>query len=93
MESSEAAILKRISFKAQFYISLAIAASAFILGHILQNGIVLNIGYAFCGLLFVGNPVWPKMWDWRDHDTLKRAMRIAGVVVIIVFGFLISYGV
>lgn len=55
-------------------------------------GIFHNIVWILVGLLFAVNPVWPKSWDWRNHDELKKGIRIGSVLVIIVFGFLIRYG-
>lgn len=85
--------MKPLSFKTQGLISLAIFACAFLLGQIFRMGVFHNIGYILVGSLFVINPVWPKMWDWRGHDPLKKGIRIGSVIVIIVFGFLVRYGV
>ncbi len=85
--------MKHLSFKTQTYISLAIIISAFALGQFFKMGILHNIGWIIVGLLFLINPVWPKAADWRNHDELKKGIRIGSVLVIIVFGFLIRYGV
>lgn len=85
--------MKQLSFKMQGYISLAIVACAFLCGQIFKIGVFHNIGWILVGLLFVINPVWPKAVDWRNHDELKKGIRIGGVLVIIVYGFLIRYGV
>ena len=78
--------MKRLSFKTQIYISFAIIICAFALGQFFKIGILHNIGWIL-------NPVWPKAVDWRNHDELKKGIRIGSVLVIIVFGFLIRYGV
>lgn len=85
--------MKRLSFKTQIYISFAIIICAFALGQFFKIGILHNIGWIFIGLLFLINPVWPKAVDWRNHDELKKGIRIGSVLVIILFGFLIRYGV
>lgn len=85
--------MKQLSFKMQGYISLAIVACAFLCGQIFKIGVFHNIGWILVGLLFVINPVWPKAVDWRNHDELKKGIRIGGVLVIIVYGFLFRYGV
>lgn len=85
--------MKQLSFKTQVYISLAIVACAFLCGQIFKTGVFHNIGWILVGLLFVINPVWPKAVDWRNHDELSKGIRIGGVLVIIVYGFLIRYGV
>ncbi len=85
--------MKRLSFKSQCYVSLAILACVFVFGEFFKIGILHNIGWIIIGLLFLVNPVWPKSADWRSHDELKKGIRIGSVLVIIVFGFLIHYGV
>ena len=85
--------MKRLSFKAQIRISFVIVVCAFVLGQIVKMGIFHNIGWILVGLLFAINPVWPEAVDWRNHDELRKGIRIGGVLVIIVFGFLIRYGV
>lgn len=85
--------MKQLSFKTQGYLSLAIVACAFSCGQIFKTGVFHNIGWILVGLLFVINPVWPKAVDWQNHDELSKGIRIGGVLVIIVYGFLIRYGV
>ena len=36
------------------------------------------------GLFFVINPVWPKMWDWKDHKYLRLGSRIGGILAIVI---------
>ena len=83
--------MKKLSFRAQSYISLAIIACAFLFERFFKFGVFHNIGWIIVGLLFVINPVWPKAMDWRNHDDLKKGIRIGSVLVIILFGFLIRY--
>ena len=85
--------MRKLSFKAQIRISFVIVVCAFVLGQIVKMGIFHNIGWILVGLLFVINPVWPEAVDWRNHDELRKGIRIGGVLVIIVFGCLIRYGV
>lgn len=85
--------MTRMSFKTQSYISLAIVACAFLLAQFFKIGIFHNIGWILSGLLFVINPVWPKSADWQNHDDLRKGIRIGGAAVIVVFGFLIRYGI
>lgn len=85
--------MKRPSFKAQMSISAAVLICVFVLGQLFKTGIVHNIGWMIIGLLFLINPVWPKSADWRNHDELKKGIRIGSVLVIVVYGFLIRYGV
>ena len=85
--------MKKLSFKAQIRISFVIIVCAFVLGQIVKMGIFHNIGWILVGSLFAVNPVWPEAVDLRDHNDLKKGIRIGCVLVIIVFGFLIRYGV
>ena len=86
-------ILKKLPFRIQIRVSLAIIVCAFVLGQIVKMGVFHNIGWILVGLLFAINPVWPEAVDWRDHGELRKGIRIGGVLVVIVFGFLIRYGV
>jgi len=83
--------LKHLSFKTQGYISLAILLCLFSLEQIFKIGVFHNIAWVLVGLLFVINPVWPKAMDWRNHDELRKGIRIGGVLIIVVFGFLVRY--
>ena len=85
--------MKQLSFKIQCYISLVIIMCAFLFGQLFKMGILHNICWILVGLLFVINPVWPQVWDWRDHKELKKGVRIGGILVIVIFGFLVRYGV
>ena len=85
--------MKQVSFKVQVYISLAVLVCVFVIGQFFKTGLVQNIGWIVIGLLFLINPVWPKSADWRNHDELKKGIRIGSVLVIIVFGFWVRYGV
>lgn len=85
--------MKQLSFKTQIYISLAIVVCFFALGQLFHLGILHNIMWIIIGLLFLINPVWPKAVDWRNHDELRKGIRIGSILVIIIFGFLIRYGV
>ncbi len=85
--------MKQIRFKTQGYISLAILVCAFFLEQVFKMGVFHNAAWIMIGLFFVINPVWPKMWDWQDHDKLKKGIRIGSVLVIIIFGFMTRYGV
>lgn len=92
-EFTKEAFMKQLSFKTQIYISLAIVVCFFALGQLFHLGILHNIMWIIIGLLFLINPVWPKAVDWRNHDELRKGIRIGSILVIIIFGFLIRYGV
>lgn len=92
-ECWEVAVLKQLSSQTQCYIALGILACTFLLVQLFKMGILHNICWILIGLLFAVHPVWPQAWDWRDHKELKKGIRIGGILVIVIFGFLIRYGV
>jgi len=85
--------LKSLSFRAQGYISLGLLMVFFLFAQVFRMGVFHNAGWILAGLLFVINPVWPNAWDWREHDKLKKGIRIVSVLVIVIFGCLMRYGV
>ncbi len=85
--------MKRLSFKTQMYISLAVIVCFSALAQFFKMGIFHNIAWIIIGLLFCINPVWPRAVDWKNHAELKKGVRIGSVLVIVVFGFLVRYGV
>jgi hypothetical protein len=85
--------MKRITFKPQLCLSLGVLVFSFLLARLFKIGVLYNIGYIIVGLLFALNPVWPQMWDWRDHEVLKKGIRIGGLLIIVIFGLFTAYGV
>ena len=85
--------MKKISFRVQCYICVGILLICSILTYTLEKPIFNNIAWILVGLVFVINPVWPKVMDWQDHAKLKRSIRISGVLVILIFGLLVRYGI
>ena len=64
----------------QGYISLAIVVCAFLSAQFFKIGVLHNIAWVLVGLLFAINPVWPKMWDWANHDDLRKGIRIGSTI-------------
>ena len=56
----------------------------FVIAHVTKCGIFTNLGWMIAGLFFVINPVWPKMWDRKDHRYLKLGSRIGGILAIVI---------
>ena len=75
--------MKQLTFRTQMTISLGILVVCFILSTVTKYGIITNIGWALYGLGFLLHPVWPKSADHADPVKMRRAMRIAGTVVLI----------
>ncbi len=85
--------MKPLSFRVQGHMALAVLACAFLFGHFFKAGVFCNIGWILAGLLFVLNPIWPEGWDWKEHDKLEKGIRIGSILVIVLFGFFMRYGV
>ena len=75
--------MKQLTFRTQMYISLGILVVSFILSTATRCGIFTNIGWGLYGLGFLIHPVWPKSADHADPAKMRRAMRIAGAVVLV----------
>ena len=82
---------KRLSFRTQAVIGLAVLALCAVLSALRHSGIYQNLGWILCGLMFLINPVWPEMWDKFDHGKLRTGARLAGVLMA-VLGVLVRFG-
>ena len=76
--------MKKLAYHVQIKISVGILLLCFVLAHITKQGVFTNVGWVISGLFFVINPVWPKMWDWKDHKYLKLGSRIGGILAIVI---------
>jgi len=84
--------MKRLTFHVQIRLTIGLYFLCFILAHVFKQGWLTNVGWIIYGLFFIINPVWPQSWDWRDHNVLRRSIRIAGVLAIII-GLITRFGV
>lgn len=84
--------MKKLSFSAQIKICIGIQVFCFILATITKYGVFSNVAFVIFGLFFTINPVWPKMWDYADHDKLRLGSRIGGILIVIL-GVLTRFGV
>ena len=84
--------MKKLTFKTQFRICMAILIFSFFLATITKCGIFSNIAWIIYGLFFVVNPVWPEIWDYADHKNLVFGCRMGGILVIIL-GLITRFGV
>lgn len=73
--------IKKLTFKNQLYLGLAIVLIGFILTTITKNGIFSNIGWSIYGILFIVNPVEPK--KYKGYSNLKKWIRISGIMILI----------
>lgn len=76
--------MKKPDFNLQIHLSLGLLILCFILANITKIAWIHNLGWVIYGLFFIINPVWPKSWDWKDHDKLRLGCRIAGALCILV---------
>ncbi|MCD8012419.1 MAG: oxidoreductase membrane subunit [Lachnospiraceae bacterium] len=82
--------MKRITFKIQLCISVALILIGNLLSVLLKNGILCNVAWILIGLLYILHPVCPS--GYAGNSKIKRVVRIAGVVLILI-GLLIRYQV
>ena len=75
--------MKKLDFKLQIRISLGLLILCFVLATVTKIAWLHNLGWIIYGLFFILNPVWPKAWDWQDHDKLQLGCRAAGVLCMV----------
>ena len=84
--------MNRLTFHVQIRLTIGLYFLCFILARVFKQGWLTNVGWIIYGLFFIINPVWPQSWDWKDHTILRRSIRIAGVLAIII-GLITRFGV
>ncbi len=82
----------RLSFSAQMLLGMAIMGICTALSFVLHKGIFHNLAWVSWGLLFFFHPIWPKEWDYADHQKLRKGARIAGILAI-AWGLLTRFSV
>ena len=91
IEKGRGTHMKKLTFWGQIKLGLVFVLLGFVFGTVTHNGIYCNIGHALYGLLFLLNPVCPSAYE--QHPKLKRWIRIAGAVILVVGGFFTRFGV
>lgn len=66
--------MKNWTFGQQFAVLLGIAVVCSILSFVTRIGWFHNLGWLLYGLLFLVHPVWPRSWDYADHDKLRLGL-------------------
>lgn len=84
--------MKQITFKAQVITLAIIHGFLLLLAELTKVSLFNNAAWIIWGLVFIINPVWPKVWEYLDHDEMKLGCRIGGVLLIAV-GLLTRFGV
>ena len=74
--------MKKLTYQAQTRLSIGSLVLCFLMAHITKQGAFTNVGWIITGLLFIINPVWPKMWDWKDPKYLKLGSRVGGILAV-----------
>lgn len=75
--------MKKQTFRVQLSVGLGVLAACFVLSTLTRQGIFINIGWFLYGALFAFHPVWPEQFDGVDQVRMKRGLRIAGAVVMV----------
>ena len=75
--------MKKLDFKWQIRISLGLLILCFVLATATKIAWLHNLGWIIYGLMFILNPVWPKAWDWQDHDKLRLGCLLCIVIALI----------
>ena len=67
--------MKNWTFGQQFAVLLVVLVVCNVLSFATRIGWFHNLGWLLYGLLFVVHPVWPRSWDYADHDKLRLGCR------------------
>ena len=76
--------MMRITFKMQMIVMAIAVTASFVLSRYLGKDIFYNLGWAFCGLFLVINPVYPIKLFAGDSIKAKKGVQIAGFILIFV---------
>lgn len=77
------------SFRTQVLLSVVIIIAFNVLSTVFRHWVYRSIGFGICGLLYLIHPVTPK--DAPNNKQMKLAIRIAGVILIVIGIFTRSY--
>lgn len=75
--------MKKLTFRMQLSVGLGVLAVCFVLSTLTRQGIFTNIGWFIYGALFAVHPVCPRRYSYVDQVRMKRGLRVAGAVVMV----------
>lgn len=82
--------MKKVTFKQQMYLGLAIVLLGFVLSTLFKQGIFSNVGEVLYGLLFIINPVFPARCE--NVPRIRLYIRLAGFIAV-ALGLITRFGV
>lgn len=82
----------RIKFRTQIIITMILVIVGFICSLWFAKDIYYNLAWAFTGLVFFINPVYPKNITNSEQEKAKKGIRIAGMVLVFI-GLTNGFGV
>jgi uncharacterized protein YjeT (DUF2065 family) len=82
----------KINFRLQIIITLILVVVGFISSLWFNKDIYYNLAWAFTGLVFFINPVYPQNAIHLEEEKAKKGIRIAGMILVFI-GLTNGFGV
>ena len=82
----------RINFRTQIIVTLILVIVGFISSLWLAKDIYYNLAWAFTGLVFFINPIYPINITNIEPEKAKKGIRIAGMILVFI-GLTNGFGV
>ena len=82
----------RINFRTQIIVTMILIIVGFISSLRFAKDMYYNLAWAFTGLLFFINPVYPINITDLEQDKVKKGIRIAGMILVFI-GLTNGFGV
>lgn len=82
----------KINFRLQIIVTLILVIAGFISSIWFNKDIYYNLAWAFTGLVFFINPVYPQNAIQLEEEKVKKGIRIAGMILVFI-GLTNGFGV
>ena len=82
----------RINFRTQIIVTMILVIAGFISSLWLANDIYYNLAWAFTGIVFFINPVYPIDITNIEPEKAKKGIRIVGMILVFI-GLTNGFGV
>ncbi len=82
----------KINFRLQIIVTLILVIAGFISSLWFNKDIYYNLAWAFTGLAFFINPVYPQNAIHLEEEKAKKGIRIAGMILVFI-GLTNGFGV